>query len=392
MQSSPDNFVSGFTSFQYPNQLTSNLMHMNTIGQLYLYEKGQEILKQRTCVSLYFVIRNVNVSIFLNCTLSTRLDTLHFRQQEKDWINWRARSLEEDIGYCHPESTGEWKYLTKEVKSIRNHSTCFNNSDGWFYFDWLALLLVITTIITYIVFLKTDGIIAYKIHRCVLIMLLLVLWIRIAKYARPFQSTGPIVVIFFHIMKDIIKCSFLFAMLFIPYLCAFWLTFGPYSPGPVTGYNNFGALFHSLLCMVVGVDFPFEDLLSEDPFMARLLCSSFIISTAIIVVNLLIALLSDTFTRLYSNAVANAVMQRAQSILQMEKTMCKKRRQDYYKFVRENCSPQVVLADFRSSSQPKTEKENAMDKMLNEIKTLKTTVQSLQEQWYILHVFSCFNF
>jgi hypothetical protein len=212
-------------------------------------------------------------------------------------------------------------------------------------------------------------------------MLLLVIWIRIAKYARPFQSTGPIVVIFSHIMEDIIKCSFLFAMLFIPYSCAFWLTFGPFSPGPVTGYNNFGDLFHSMLCMVVGVDFPFEDLLSEDPFMARLLCSSFIISTAIIVVNLLIALLSDTFTRLYSNAVANAVMQRAHSILQMEKTMSKKMKQNYYKFVRDNCSPQVASMDDRCSHQPKNEKENEISEIFKEIKTLRTVVGSLQGKW-----------
>ena len=323
-----------------------------------------------------------NDSIFLNYIAFTTIsDTLQFRQQEKDWINWRARTLEEDIGYCHPGSTGEWKYLAKEVKSVRNHSTYFNNGDGWFYFDWLALLLVITTMITHIVFLKTDGNIAYKIHRCILIMLLLVIWIRIAKYARPFQSTGPIVVIFSHIMEDIIKCSFLFAMLFIPYSCAFWLTFGPFSPGPVTGYNNFGDLFHSMLCMVVGVDFPFEDLLSEDPFMARLLCSSFIISTAIIVVNLLIALLSDTFTRLYSNAVANAVMQRAHSILQMEKTMSKKMKQNYYKFVRDNCSPQVASMDDRCSHQPKNEKENEISEIFKEIKTLRTVVGSLQGKW-----------
>ena len=313
--------------------------------------------------------------------MTSILDTLQVRQQEKDWINWRAHSLEEDLRCCHPESIRELKYLVKEVESVRNHSTYFNNGDGWIYFDWLALLLVITTIVTHIIFQKTDTKVAYIIHRYTLIKLLVVLWIRIAKYARPFQSTGPIVVIFSHIMKDIIKCSFLFAMLFIPYACAFWLTFGPYSSTPVTGYDSFGDLFHSMLCMVVGVDFPFEDLLAEDPLMARVLCSSFIITTAIIVVNLLIALLSDTFTRLYSNAVANAVMQRAQTILQMEKTMSMKRKQDYYKFMRNSCSPQVISIDFRSSGQLKSEKGITVDNIWNEIKSLKTTVEALQQKW-----------
>lgn len=267
------------------------------------------------------------------------------------------------------------------MDSVRNRSSYFNNGNGWIYFDWLALLLVISTIITHITFLKTDTEIAYKIHKCTLIQLLLVLWIRIAKYLRPFQSTGPIVVIFSHIMKDIIKCSFLFALLFIPYACAFWLMFGPYSSTPVNGYNNFADLFHSMLCMVVGVDFPFEDLLSEDPLMARVLCSSFIITTAIIVVNLLIALLSDTFTRLYSNAVANAVMQRAQTILQMEKTMSKMRKRDYYKFIRNSCSPHVVSMDFQSSNELKAEKGNTIDKICDEIRSLKTTVEALQQKW-----------
>lgn len=255
-----------------------------------------------------------------------------------------------------------------------------------YYFDWLALLLVVATIITHIIFLKTDSIIAYKIHRCVLIMLLLVLWIRIAKYAKPFKSTGTIVIIFSHIIKDIIKCSFLFAILFIPYACAFWLTFGPFSPAPVAAYSNFGGLLYCMLCMVVGVDFPIDDILSEDPLMARVLCSSFIISTAVIVVNLLIALLSDTFTRLYSNAVANAVMEKAKSILRMEKTMCRKRKQNYYNFVRENCSPQVVQMDLRSSSQGKSEKENTsgntMNRPANEVKTMKTDLECFQGKWY----------
>lgn len=267
----------------------------------------------------------------------------------------------------------------------------FNIGDGWIYFDWLALLLVITTIVTHIVFLKTNSSPAYKIHRFILIKLLLVLWIRIAKYARPFQSTGPIVVIFSHIVKDIIKCSFLFAILFVPYACAFWVTFGAFSSGPVAGYSNFGELLYCMLCMVVGVDFPFDDLLSEDPFMARILCSSFIVSTAIIVVNLLIALLSDTFTRLYSNAVANAVMQRAQSILQMEKTMAKKRKRDFYKFMRDNCSPQVVSIDCKSTSHHKTEKGITMDQILNEITILKSTVECIEKKWYKKY-FSNFHF
>ena len=332
-----------------------------------------ESLNYCALISTKFALKNLIA--FFNFII---VDTFHVRETEKDWIDWRVRSLEEDLGHCHPGRTEEWKYLSQEVRTVQNQSTYFNNGDGWIYFDWLAFLLVITTIISHVVFLKIASDMAYKVHRCILIKLLLVLWIRIAKFASPFQSTGTIVVIFSHIIKDVLKYSLLFAILFIPYACAFWLTFGPFSSTPAHGYDNFADLLYSMLCMVVGVDFPFDDLVSKDPFMARILCGSFIITTAIIVVNLLIALLSDTFTRFYSNAVENAVMQRAKTILQMERTMRKKQKRDYYKFVRENCSPQVVSMDLENSSQFQSNKANSLDEILNEIKTLKTTVDCLR--------------
>lgn len=260
---------------------------------------------------------------------------------------------------------------------MRNHSY-LSAEDSWIYIDWLSLVLVIAAISTHIIFLKHNTMAAYKAHRGVLIALLLVLWTRIAKYARPFESTGPIVVIFAHILKDIIKCAFLFAILFIPYACAFWVTYGSYAPTPVQGYSNFFDLLYNLLCMVVGIDFPFNDLLQAEPFMARILCSTFIISTAIVVVNVLIAILSDTFTRLYSNAVANAVMQRAQSVLVIERELGKKRRDGYYRFMREHCSPYMVSMDHESASKNKREKTSKTDELANELKQMNIAIRNLQ--------------
>ena len=272
--------------------------------------------------------------------------------------------------------------MTEEVKSLRNQS-CLSTDDGWIYVDWLAFLLIIATITTHIVFLKLDTILAYQIHSRVLIGLLLILWIRIAKFVRPFQSTGPIVVIFAEIMKDIIKCAFLFEILFIPFACAFWVTYGANSPKPVKGYSSLLDLLYNMLCMVVGIDFPFDDLLAEDACMARILCSAFIISTAIVAVNLLIALLSDTFTRLYSNAVANATMQRAQSILALERTLDKKRKKDYYQYLRDYCSPQVTLMDHESVNKKRREKANGTDQIVHEMKKMGIALRRLQAKRYV---------
>ena len=306
---------------------------------------------------------------------------LRVRRQQKEWVELRANALEEDLAYCHPRCPDEWKFLSNEVKSVRNHPYLSTKESG-IYIDLLALFLVIAAIITHVIFLNYDTMAAYKVHRAVLIALLLVLWTRIAKFARPFRSTGPIVVIFANILKDIMKCAFLFAILFIPYACAFWVTYGSNAPSPVQGYSNVFGLLYNLLCMVVGIDFPFNELLSADPFMARILCSTFIISTAIVVVNVLIALLSDTFTRLYSNAVANAIMQRAQCILVIERSLRKKRRQEYYNYMGKNCSPYEVLMDHESANKNKGEMTSDQNKIAEELKQLNIVIRNLSGKRY----------
>ena len=284
--------------------------------------------------------------------------------------------MKEDLAFSYPRYSEEWKYLSDEVKSVRSHSylSYLSLASGWVYIDWIALILVFSTVLSHIVFLAQDTINTYKIHTSFFIALLLVLWIRVVKYARPFQSTGPIVVIFSHIIADIVKCSFLFAVLFIPYTSAFWVTYGSNSPKPVQGYSNVYDLLYNMFCMVVGIDFPFDELLSANPFMARILCSSFIISTAIVVVNLLIALLSDTFTRLYSNAVANAMMQRAQSIVTFDKTLCKKRKLSFYKYIREQCSPLVKPMVHETQADSKTSNTN---EITSEMKKITTIIEKL---------------
>ncbi len=62
----------------------------------------------------------------------------------------------------------------------------------------------------------------------------------------------------------------------------------------------------------------------------------------IVTLNLLIALLSDTFARVYSNAVANTIMQRAIKIVESERTLMKKQKLHYKEFMKMNCSPEII--------------------------------------------------
>lgn len=83
-------------------------------------------------------------------------------------------------------------------------------------------------------------------------------------------------------------------------------------------------------------------LVAADPVMARLLGAIYVTVMVIVCLNILIAYLSNTFTSVYSKAVENTSMQRAINILTVEKFLTKNRREIYFRYVRENASPEMV--------------------------------------------------
>ena len=269
------------------------------------------------------------------------LDTLKTRQEHKAWKEWRASELESDIEYCHPRWPQETQYVNAEIKAVRNLSL-MSGSDYWIYFDWIALVFILATIVSHVVFFHYSTDLSKEVHHYITMPLLLILWYRMFKYARPFEGAGPFVVIFGSVIGDIIKWGFFNIIIFIPFACAFWLTFGSISSTPVTGYDKVGPLLYNIFSMMVGGEHRFDRLQRTKPFMARLLCGSFIGVAAIVTLNLLIALLTNTFERLYENAIANAVMQRARTILLLEKSLWRKQKAKYYDFIKKNASPEII--------------------------------------------------
>ena len=108
--------------------------------------------------------------------------------------------------------------------------------------------------------------------------------------------------------------------------------------------------------------------------MARFLCGTFIIIMAIVLVNVLIAMLSDTFTRVYGNAIANSIMQRAKTIITLERSLRNTRRQKYYDHIRNSCSPEVltIQPDMNSSEM---DDRKSVEEMREEVKEMVQLVQ-----------------
>ncbi len=264
------------------------------------------------------------------------------RHELKQWREWRAAELERDLTYCHPRWPQEAHYLKAEIKAVRNLSL-ISGSDWWIYFDWASLVFILATIGSHVMFFHYSNDTSKKVHHYILIPLLLILWFRIFKYARPFEGAGPFIVIFGHVLGDIVKWAFLNSIIVIPFTCAFWITFGAISLTPVSGYNSVGPLLYNMFSMMVVNNHDYDKLQEANPVMARLLCGAFIGIAAIVTLNLLIALLTNTFERLYENAVENAVMQRARTILLLQKSLRKKRITKYYDFIKTNGSPEVIV-------------------------------------------------
>jgi len=57
-------------------------------------------------------------------------------------------------------------------------------------------------------------------------------------------------------------------------------------------------------------EWPYDDMMNTNKAMTYILVGSYLMVVAILLLNLFIALLSDTFQRIYDNAVSNASMQR----------------------------------------------------------------------------------
>ena len=76
-----------------------------------------------------------------------------------------------------------------------------------------------------------------------------------------------------------------------------------------------------------------------DDVMTNPLIGAYIAVTALILLNIFIAILTNTVNRVYEKAVAYIVLQRAIEIVNEEKSWTFKDRRDHIRFLNQNCNP-----------------------------------------------------
>ncbi|XP_073776628.1 uncharacterized protein si:ch73-193i2.2 [Danio rerio] len=291
------------------------------------------------------------------------MEIVRSRRKLKHWQRWTVQKINEDLSCSHPMWPEERNYLEGQIKYIRNLKGTYAQ-DLWNIFDWLVYLLLLAVLGIHLadIFLVSDLLRLNSLR--LFAVSIIFLWLRLMKHVRAFRAMGPFIVMLGKIAGDVLRFLFLYIEIYVPFACAFWIIFGGLEDVP--SMETVPRLLYSLYRITLVDDYEFDEMLEVDTVMAYLLCGTFLALSAILCVNLLIALLSDTFQRVYENALANAVMQQAAIILQIEESMPCLRRCYDKEHIHRNCAPLGEFYDDDVTINP--EKHAEMKKLTEQIK------------------------
>lgn len=313
------------------------------------------------------VIEIVFALIMLNEIRKEVKEYYRSKKQSRKLIKWRRKEVERDLAFCHPRWPQEKAFVEQELRMIKldksNKQTYL--SDPWNLFDWLTYAMMMVVIALHFVTVNIRNEDYNRVFVGILSCSVIPVWVRLLKYARPFPGQGPFVVMLGHIINDTAKWLFVILVFYIPYGAALWIVFGPRAQTPIQGYDTILSLLYSILQIPLLDSYNFAELSKAAPYMSRVLCGSFIIIAAIVLMNLYIALLSNTFQRVYDNALATAALQRARFLQDLELDASIKKVKQYRDFISKNCSPQE--ADYIALLSEEEEQTRKQEEKVSEI-------------------------
>ncbi|XP_010894562.1 transient receptor potential cation channel subfamily V member 5 isoform X2 [Esox lucius] len=279
------------------------------------------------------------------------------RTKLRSWQRWYERRINDDLRCTHPMWPEEKHFLEEQIKLIRRMKGNYLQ-DPWNIFDWLVYILLMAVFGIHVadIFLLSGTLRDYSLRLFAVVIIFL--WLRLMKHVRAFRVMGPFIVMLGNIVGDVLRFLFLYAEIFIPYACAFWIIFG--GQASIPSMRTVPQLLYSLYRITLVDEYEFNAMVEVDSIMAHFLCGTFLALSSILCVNLMIALLSDTFQRVYDNALANAVMQQASIILQVEESMPRLCRFYDDQHIHRFCAPLGEFYDDDIRTDPKRHAEMKM--------------------------------
>ncbi|XP_077991567.1 polycystin-2-like [Glandiceps talaboti] len=271
------------------------------------------------------------------------------------WKKWKTDLIETDMKYCHPKWPHEKEWLDMEVDEMKNKKAGYFR-DPWNIFDWCVYVLLIICVILHFVDIgvvsdelcypdneenNTTNITepgdddddddddddresaASKIHIRLFAITIIFVWVRLFKSARAFMTLA----------------------------CAFWMMFG----GDVEEFETVSETLFSLFRMTLVDEYNYDGLKEENPIMCDILVGTYLAISAIVFLNVFIAMLSETFVRVHDNAHSNALMQRAEIIMALEDNLSDSSKQSFYKYIHDECGPRRKYYDDDMDNEGKDE-------------------------------------
>merc|ERR550537_758878 len=241
------------------------------------------------------------------------------------------KQLEMEFKYLELLSEEEKEYLHNEQIAVKESKSVYTN-DAWNTFDWFSIILMFVTLMVH--FSIKYGFPDYFVQRGILLSVTLVIvWLKMFKYCRVLKTLGPFCVIIASLPKDFMKIALVYVILYVPMVCTFFHFFcGPYDEEYYEDQEDFdpalyGTLpqtFFTVFVYTLVGDYGYETLkLVTDhrgqyfPF-TQILIAYWILVSAVLLLNIFIALMSDTFARVYENAQIVSQFERAAMIVSIE--------------------------------------------------------------------------
>ncbi|KAK7944744.1 hypothetical protein WMY93_000472 [Mugilogobius chulae] len=218
-------------------------------------------------VALLFTLEEV-----LREVIDIRRSNRKLRLQRK----WAQRRIHDDLRSCHPMWPQDRVFLQDQLKSVLTMRGNYSR-DLWNLSDWLVYCLLGVSTAVHVADVVRPSNSLHVVTLRLFSVAVIFLWLRLMKYVRAFRRST------------------------------------------LHGHGGRPAV-HSLQMTLVD-EYDYTSMKSLDPVMAPLLCGTFLAASSILCVNLLIAMVTDTFQRVHDNSKANAVMQQAAVVLQLHDSL-----------------------------------------------------------------------
>ncbi|CAK6981687.1 transient receptor potential channel pyrexia [Scomber scombrus] len=221
-------------------------------------------------------------------------DIWRSRKKLRLWKQWAELRVHDDLRCTHPMWPQEKVFLLDQKKKIQKMKGDYSR-DLWNIFDWLVYTLLAMAFGVHMVDVVYPSVPLHTGSLRLFSITIIFLWLRLMKHVRAFRLMGPFIVMLGKIVGDVMRFLFLYAEIFIPYACAFWIIFGGLPSVP--SMQSASGLLYSLYRITLVDEYEYDAMVTVDSVMAPLLCGTFLAASSILCVNLMIALVTDTFQR-----------------------------------------------------------------------------------------------